>query len=58
MRFGRRPDRKTVGYVLSEEPIPLRFVRRFAPYYEIPEGWSAKAIAGYLRKPRRNIWAA
>ena len=45
-----------------EEPIPLRFVRRFPPYHEIPErrdgraavvalhadGWSAKAISGYL----------
>jgi transposase len=63
VRFGRRPDRKTVDRVLSDEPIPLRFVRRFPPYHEMPEGperrlavvalhaegWSAKAIAGYLR---------
>jgi hypothetical protein len=35
VRFGRRPDRKTVQRVLEEEPIPLRFVRRFAPYHEI-----------------------
>lgn len=31
VRFGRRPDRKTVRRVLEEEPILLRFVRRFAP---------------------------
>src|SRR5215211_5148806 len=62
VRFGRRPARKTVKRVLAEEPIPLRFVRRFPPYHEIPErrdgraavvalhadGWSAKAISGYL----------
>ena len=63
VRFGRRPARKTVKRVLAEEPLPLRFVRRFPPYHEIPErrdaraavvalhadGWSAKAISGYLR---------
>ena len=63
VRFGRRPARKTVKRVLAEEPIPLRFVRRFPPYHEIParrdgraavvalhaDGWSARAIAGYLR---------
>jgi len=63
VRFGRRPARKTVKRVLAEEPFPLRFVRRFSPYHEIPErrearvavvalhadGWSAKAISGYLR---------
>jgi len=32
VRFGRRPDRKTVKRVLAEEPVPLRMVRRFAPY--------------------------
>ncbi len=37
VRFGRRPARKTVKRVLAEEPAPLRFVRRFAPYHEIPE---------------------
>jgi len=63
VRFGRRPDHKTIRRVLEDEPTPLRFVRRFPPYHEIPErrdgqaavvalhadGWSAKAIAGYLR---------
>ena len=62
MLFGRRPDHKTVRRVLAEEPIPLRIGRRFPPYHEIPErrerrlavltlhaeGWSSKAISGYL----------
>jgi transposase len=50
VRFGRRPDRKTVGRVLSEEPIPLRFVRRFAPYHEMPEGPERRMAAGRLRR--------
>jgi len=69
VRFGRRPARKTGKRVLAEEPAPLRFVRRFLPYHEIPEpderrravvalhaeGWSAKAIAGYLRTHRSTV---
>jgi putative transposase len=69
VRFGRRPDRKTVARVLEDEPIPLRIVRRFPPYHEIPEarerrlavvalhaeGWSAKAIAGYLRVHKATV---
>jgi len=69
VRFGRRPARKTVKRVLAEEPTPLRFVRRFPPYREIPEpaerrravvvlhaeAWSAKAIAGYLRVHRSTV---
>jgi putative transposase len=60
--FGRRPDHKTVRRILAEEPIPLRIARRFSPYHEIPErrerrlavvtlhaeGWTSKAISGYL----------
>ena len=70
VRFGRRPARKTVKRVLAEEPIPLRFVRRFLPYHEIPErrdrraavvalhadGWSAKAISGYLRVGTSTVY--
>ena len=72
VRFGRRPDRKTVVRVLEEEPIPLRFVRRFPPYKEVAdprerrlavvalhsEGWSAKAIAGYLRAHKSTVHRA
>jgi len=70
VRFGRLPDHKTIRRVLAEEPIPLRFVRRFPPYHEIPErsdgraavvalhaeGWSAKAIALYLRVGRSTVY--
>jgi putative transposase len=70
VRFGRRPARKTVKRVLAEEPIPLRFVRRFPPYHEIPErrdgraavvalhadGWSAKAISGYLEVGTSTVY--
>ncbi len=37
VRFGRRPARKTVKRVLAEEPFPLRMMRRFPSYHEIPE---------------------
>jgi hypothetical protein len=70
VRFGRRPARKTVKRVLTEEPVPLRFVRRFPPYHESPErrnaraavvalhadGWSAKAISGYLRVGTSTVY--
>lgn len=71
VRFGRRPDHKTVRRVLEEDPIPLRFVRRYPPYHEIPEGrrerratvvalhadgWSAKAIARYLRVGKSTVY--
>jgi transposase len=70
VRFGRRPDHKTARRILEEEPIPLRFVRRFPPYHEIPvrrdgrtavvalhaEGWSAKAISGYLRMGTSTVY--
>lgn len=69
-RFGRRPARKTVKRVLTEEPVPLRMVRRFPPYHEVPErrdaraavvalhadGWSAKAISGYLRAGASTVY--
>jgi transposase len=38
MRFGRRPDYRTVERVLAEEPTPLRMVRRFPPYREAHGG--------------------
>src|SRR5215216_5600218 len=70
VRFGRRPEVRTVRRVLEEEPIPLRILKRFAPYHEIEEakerrmlivklhaeGWSVKAIAGYLRITRDTVY--
>ena len=56
--------------MLEEEPIPLKILKRFAPYHEIEEakerrmvivklhaeGWSVKAIAGYLRITRDTVY--
>ena len=61
VRFGRRPDYRTVERVLAEEPMPLRMVRRFPPYRGMEEprerrtavvrlhadGWNVKSIASY-----------
>src|SRR5215204_2980732 len=70
VRFGRRPDVRTVRRVLEEEPVPLRMIRRYPPYHEIPEakerrmavvslhaeGWTVKAIAGYLNINRDTVY--
>lgn len=70
VRTGRRPGKHTVGRVLAEEPVPLRMLRRFDPYHEIPEGrerrravvalhaegWTVKAIAGYMRINRDTVY--
>ncbi len=67
---GRRPSKHTVKRVLSEEPTPLRMVRRFHPYHEIPEprerrlavvrlhaeGWAVKSIASYLEVSRQTVY--
>ncbi|MDP9477405.1 MAG: helix-turn-helix domain-containing protein [Actinomycetota bacterium] len=66
---GRKPDVRTVGNVLDEEPLPLRAFRRFDPYHEIPdarerrkavirlhyEGWTDKSIARYLKVDRSTV---
>lgn len=60
--FGRKPDVRSVGRVLNEEPLPLKILRNYPPYHEAEDvregraaivelrlsGWSAKAVAGYL----------
>src|SRR5918992_2706893 len=72
VRFGRRPDPRSVRRVLKEEPISLKILKRFAPYHEMPksterrmpivelhsEGWSAKAIAGYLKTSKPTVYRA
>jgi putative transposase len=72
VRFGRRPDYRTVERVLAEEPMPLRMVRRFPPYreMEVPrerrtavvrlhaEGWNVKSIASYLGTARTTVYRA
>ena len=58
--FGRKPDVRSVGRVLDEEPLPLKIVKNYPPYHETEDpregraaivelrlsGWSAKAVAG------------
>src|SRR4051794_3196928 len=57
VRFGRRPARKTVKRVLAEEPIPLRFVRRFPPYHEIPERRGGSGGVARRRLERQgDLW--
>jgi putative transposase len=70
--FGRRPDPRSVRRVLEEEPIPLKILKRFAPYHETPEpterrkaivklhaeGWSVKAIADYLKTSKPTVYRA
>jgi putative transposase len=68
--FGRTPSGHTVKRVLEEEPLPLRMIRRYPPYREIAEarerrlavvtlhseGWTVKAIAGYLKINRDTVY--
>src|SRR3712207_3506696 len=45
-RYGRRPDERTLGRVLEEEPVPLRMIRRFAPYRERSSRRERRAAVG------------
>ncbi len=69
-RFDRRVSHHTVRQVLASEPLPIHRPRRFPQYHDIPdpvsrrkaivdlylEGWSAKAIAGYLQTARSRVY--
>jgi len=70
--FGRKPDVRSVERVLEEEPVPLKMVRRYPPYHEAEDvrearaaivalrldGWSVKAIAGYLGVHKATVYRA
>ena len=70
--FGRKPDVRSVERVLSEEPLPLKIVRNYPPYHESEDvrearaavvalrldGWSVKAIAGYLGVHHSTVYRA
>jgi putative transposase len=70
--FGRRPSKHTVKRVLEEGPTPLMPVRRYPPYHEMPageerrraivelhvDGWTAKAVAGYLKTSETTVYRA
>lgn len=68
--FGRKPDVRSVERVLSEEALPLKMERNYPLYYEMEDpserraaivelrvdGWSSKAIAGYLGIHRTSVY--
>ncbi|MBA3953599.1 MAG: helix-turn-helix domain-containing protein [Rubrobacter sp.] len=70
--FGTKPDVRSVERVLSEEPLPLKIVRNYPPYHESEDlregretivalrldGWSVKAIAGYLEVHHSTVYRA
>jgi transposase len=69
-RFDRPVSHHAVGRVLAHEILPILPPRRFRRYHEIAEpverrravvtlyldGWSAKAIAGYLETSRSTVY--
>jgi putative transposase len=69
-RFDRRLSHHTVRAVLASEPLPVRPPRRFPRYHETADpvarrravvtlyldGWSAKAITGYLETSRQTVY--
>jgi transposase len=69
-RFDRPVSHHTVKQVLTSEPLPRRPPRHFARYAEITDpvarrraavtlyldGWSVKAIAGYLEVSRATVY--
>jgi putative transposase len=68
--FGRRTDVRSVRRVLAEEPMPLKLSRNYPRYHEMGDpgegraaivelrvdGWSVKAIAGYLCVHRSTVY--
>jgi hypothetical protein len=70
--FGRKPDVRSVERVLSEEPLPLKILRNYPLYHESEDpresreavvalrldGWSVKAIAGYLGVHHSTVYRA
>ena len=68
--FGRRLSKHTVKRVLEEGPTPLMPVGRYPPYHEMPkgrkrresvvelhaDGWTVKAIAGYLKTSETTVY--
>ncbi len=70
--FGTKPDVRSVERVLSEEPVPLKIIRNYPPYHESEDpregraavvalrldGWSVKAIAGYLGVHHATVYRA
>jgi putative transposase len=70
--FGHKPDVRSVKKVLDEEALPLKLERNYPRYHEMEgsaerraaivelrvDGWSVKAIAGYLEIHRATVYRA
>lgn len=70
VKFDRTVSNHTVMNVLARDPLPKLVGRRYARYHKIRdvdqrreamlrlhlEGWSIKAIVGYLGVPRRTLY--
>lgn len=67
--FGRKPDVRSVERALDGAAWPLKLERNYPRYHEMDsgegraavvelrvDGWSAKAIAGYLRVGRSTVY--
>lgn len=72
LRYGRRPDHKSVKHIATSSPPPPPSARRYQPWHQIPdpaerklavirlhfeEGWSITSIAAYLQTTRPTIYA-
>src|SRR5947207_6784160 len=71
IRYGRRPDHKSVKYIATSSPPSSRRVHRYQPWHQIPdpaerklaviqrhsEGWSTTSIASYMQTSRPTIYA-
>ncbi len=71
IRYGRRPDHKSVKHIATATPPPSLEARRYQPWHLIPdpaerklavvrlhsEGWSITSIAEYLQTSRPTIYA-
>jgi transposase len=70
IRYGRRPDHKSVKHLATATPPPSRKERRYQPWHQIldpaerklaairlhAEGWSVTSIAEYLATSRHTIY--
>jgi transposase len=71
LRYGRRPDHKSVKHIATATPLRSRKERRYQPWHQMPdpaerklavirlhsEGWSITSIAAYLQTTRPTIYA-
>jgi transposase len=71
IRYGRRPDHKSVKHIATSSPPSSLQARRYQPWHQIPdpaerklavirlhsEGWSITSIAAYMQTTRPTIYA-